>query len=1224
MPTPQDATVTRSLQSAFRSLSDYTRFTTDLPARRRAVREANIRLGAAVATALVDASRPIPPFLGPILAERRAVVQRLAAVRPEDQPSLLLRPLAAITRQRTYAHLRSIDLELSNPDLRGLAEDEDAEEVRQAAQASETAERASVQTRLRREDALRAARRHLVAALLAVRALVRRAPPPTVDASAPAPAGHDRSSASQVEASGAAVNHEAPDPLHPTKPPTGAVAAAVSTAPVPAEAGTAAPSSPRGTTGEAASSGRRELPVASAVPSKCPEQGRDIAREPTAMPKDQNNQPAEDESEAAAGGLPGVERQGAKKPHSQPAEDESEAAAGALPGVEREAAKPPRPGPVSLEPAAAGAQDHHTSGRDRDDVVRRTPPEEPVDWAASRRWPTPAGASTSAAANASKGSWTPAENPAPGRPQPEPVGPDLLGQAGAEHVAAKDTGRTRPRLRTPRPLRGPVRRTRQLVDRFGRPSEIPGGLTTRLRRPAVAALVMAVLLGLLVALPTGAVAGQQIDAARDAIPDLSELEKLRRPERTEVFDRNGTRIAVLRDEQDRVVLSLDEIPPIAQAAFLAAEDERFYQHRGVDWQGIARAAVRNLAAGSTDQGGSTITQQLVRNVYPDLTDRSLARKINEATLAIQLEKESSKPQILEDYMNQVYLGNGYYGVEAASQGYFGRSSKDIKPHEAALLGAIIRAPEGINPRSESETTQQRVKEIRNGVLGNMARLGDITPEESQAAQDQPVEVRERLPQLQYPYFVDYLINQLIGDAPSDNVSKQASDGSGDRRLGTTYEERKRVLFEGGLQITTTLDLPMQRAAESAVESNLPPDSETEAGVGLVSVEPGTGAVRAMVGGRDYQNAKFNYAVQAKRNPGSTFKSFVLAAAIEEGISPESQWEASGWSTPREVCGSPWVVGNYEGRGNGPMTLRRATALSTNGVYARVMEEVCPEKVADMAERLGAAIPEGDRSFPAIALGGTSLTVLDMANSHATLAANGRYHEPTVVERVTKRSTDELLWERDTKGEQRVDPGVAYATTDVLKGVLTGGTATVANIGRPCAGKTGTAQNYSNAWFVGYCPELSTAVWLGNPQGDVQFTIAGDSTVTGGSYPALIWRDFMAEALKDQPVTDFERPAKLPSYRFVPPPPPPPPSTTTPVPDQQPTPGQQPQPAPQPDSPGTTAPPAVTSPPTTNVDGGDGGGDEDGGGGVGVGVDGNRGGDRNVSQATAVVPRVADG
>ncbi|HKE99502.1 MAG TPA: transglycosylase domain-containing protein [Actinomycetes bacterium] len=765
--------------------------------------------------------------------------------------------------------------------------------------------------------------------------------------------------------------------------------------------------------------------------------------------------------------------------------------------------------------------------------------------------------------------------------EPAPVRPAAAVQARERHVRRNARRARREATRAARreaiESKQATRAAAAVVTSLAEPPDEHREGVMRFLRPIAVALVLTALLGGGVALPAGMLLAGRVTAAEAGLPDLGALDKLRRPERTEVFDRYGNRIAVLRDEQDRIVLKLEEIPKLMQDAVISVEDERFYEHKGVDERGIVRAALANLVKGRTAQGGSTITQQLIRNSYPDLKDISLVRKIKEAALAAQLETRTTKHQILEDYLNLVYFGSGYYGVEAASQGYFGKSVKKLMLHEAALLAGIIRSPEGVNPRSTNRTVRERCRQLRNAVIDLMVAQGKVDPQVAARAKAAPVRVKPPRPTAgKYPFFIDYIKQHLLGDPPSDRLSRAKSDRTGDRRLGGSYEERKRALFEGGLKIYTTLDPMMQESAEAAVKNRLPADGRADAG--LVSIDPRTGAIRAMVGGRNYRTAKYNYAWQARRSPGSSFKTFVLATALSEGISPDSLWESSGIPMGTDICGiTDWAPQNYEGSGSGPISLREATARSVNGVYARVMGKVCPEKVAAMAARLGVTIRRADRHAPAIALGGTSVRVIDMASAYSTLASGGIYHRPTAVTKVIRRSTGQLVWEEASKGVRRIPEALAYETTQVLKGVIQAGTAARnGQLGRPAAGKTGTSQNYANAWFVGYTPQLSTAVWIGNPKGEFRFTINQLDHVTGGSFPTMIWHDYMAAALQGAPPEDFPPPADHLTYTFLPPP------STTPgstIPGQPPgPPGQPPGQLPGPGGPNPGPPGQTIEPP----------------------------------------------
>src|SRR6266536_1583429 len=630
----------------------------------------------------------------------------------------------------------------------------------------------------------------------------------------------------------------------------------------------------------------------------------------------------------------------------------------------------------------------------------------------------------------------------------------------------------------------------------------------RFLRPVAGALTLTLLAGALAGLPAAAMLGGSVKAASAGLPDLANLQPLSQPERTQVYDRDGHLIEVLHDEQDRIVVPLTSMPQVLRDAVLAAEDERFYQHHGIDDRGILRALLANLIQGQTVQGSSTITQQLVRNAYPDLRDRSLVRKVKEASLAAQLEERMSKDQILEAYLNRVYFGAGYYGVEAASRGYFGRHVRDLSLAQAATLAGVIREPELSNPRSAPRRALQR----RNTVLQQMGALAMVPPAEAARAARSRLGVRPpRQVGGQYPWFIDALKRQLLDDP----------------RLGHSVAERRRRLYEGGLRIDTTLDPAAQHQAEQAVARWRPASGPD---VALVAVDPRDGAVRAVVGGRDFRRHQFNLAVQGERQAGSAFKPFVLAAALDNGISPDSRWESGGLSG--QICGSPWTVSNYEGKGSGRMSLREATWHSVNGVYARVMARLCPARVVSMAERLGLGVPERQSHAPSIALGAANVSPLGMASAYATLADQGVHQRPVLFTKVSRHGR--TLFENRPEPERRISAALAYQVTDVLKGVVQHGTGTAAAIGRPVAGKTGTTQDYRDAWFVGYTPQLATAVWMGYPGREVPMLDVGGIRVTGGSYPARIWHDFMAAAMAGQPSLDWQRPPGTLGFTVLPP------------------------------------------------------------------------------------------
>jgi penicillin-binding protein 1A len=632
-------------------------------------------------------------------------------------------------------------------------------------------------------------------------------------------------------------------------------------------------------------------------------------------------------------------------------------------------------------------------------------------------------------------------------------------------------------------------------------------------RPVAVAVTLALVAGTAAALPTGMLVASSVKVAAAGLPDIDELKPLRQPERTQIYDRNGGIIEVLHDEQDRIVVPLEQMSERLQQAVIAAEDARFYEHGGVDDRGILRAALNNVLKGDVTQGGSTITQQLVRNAYPDLRERTFDRKVKEAALAAQLEQRYSKQQILEAYLNRVYFGAGYYGVETASRGYFHQHANRLSLAQAASLAAIIREPETANPREDP----RRARALRDSVLTRMVELGMAPAEEAAAAKQRPLKVFEaRRIGGRYPWFVDGLRRQLEQDP----------------RLGTTRDQRVRKLFEGGLRIRTTLDRDLQRFAEDAVRRYVPPGGRQQ--IALIAIDPRNGAVRAVVGGQNYGRNHYNVAVQGRgRQPGSSFKPFVLATALDAGISPDSVWESSGFKKD-DVCGAPWTVANYEGKGGGKISVREATWRSVNGVYARLMERLCPAKVAAMADKLGIHLEGPEAHVPSMALGSVEVRPIDMAAAYGVFATLGEYHPPTFVEKVAHHG--DTVIEDQPQGERRISAALAWQVTDILKGVIAHGTGTAAQIGRPEAGKTGTNQEYRDAWFVGYTPQLVTAVWMGDPKGQTPMRNVGGIRVTGGSYPARVWHDFMAAAMAGQQVLDWPKPPEELTYTVLPPPP----------------------------------------------------------------------------------------
>ena len=547
-------------------------------------------------------------------------------------------------------------------------------------------------------------------------------------------------------------------------------------------------------------------------------------------------------------------------------------------------------------------------------------------------------------------------------------------------------------------------------------------------------------------------------------------------------------LAKLYAEQDRTDVALEKMPQQLRQAVIATEDRRFYEHRGVDPIGTLRAVVVDVLAGEKKQGGSTITQQYAKNAFVT-QEKTLARKIKEALLAQRLERRYSKDEILELYLNTIYFGHGAYGVESASQTYFGKPVDTLDLAESAMLAGVIKSPGRYSPHLEPDAARDR----RNTVLKQMLDQGVIDKTEYEAAVKAPIKVAAlKSTSTVAPYFVEYVKAQLAEEYGAD------------------------ALYRGGLRVRTTLDLPMQRAAEQAVAAYLKKPKDPSAA--LVTLDPRDGRILAMVGGRDFATQQFNVAAQGQgRQPGSAFKPFVLATALQEGVSPEKTFE-SGAQSFTLPDGQTWkVTGASKGR-TGPMRLREATEKSVNSVFARLIMDIGPERVVDTATKLG--IDADLQPVPAIALGGTEqgVTPLEMASAYGTLAAAGKHAAPYSI-RSVRDAAGKVLFEAKPSVEQAIDEKVAYLTTDVLKGVIAKGTGKAAAIGRPAAGKTGTTQKNRDAWFVGYTPELVTAVWVGYPEAQRSM---GDA-IFGGSIPARIWAKFMSKALAKAPKTDFTKP-----------------------------------------------------------------------------------------------------
>ncbi len=620
-------------------------------------------------------------------------------------------------------------------------------------------------------------------------------------------------------------------------------------------------------------------------------------------------------------------------------------------------------------------------------------------------------------------------------------------------------------------------------------------------------LVVVALVGLLLAASVALLAGAAFGFLRagDVAP-VSEIDLNPLSQRSVVLAADGSLLAVLHREENRASVSLGDVPQEVIDTVLAVEDQEFYEHGGMNVRATARALATNVSAGDVLQGGSTITQQLVKNAL--LTPKQdIERKLQEAVLAIRLEDQMTKDQILERYLNTVYFGNGAYGVQAAAEIYFGVDAGELDQGEAAFLAGLIRNPIGYDPFTNPELARER----RDLVVDRLVATGltDATTAEDIKETAVPSE-RRNLDLLPKPedYFVEEVTRRLLDDP----------------RLGPTPNERYNSLFRGGLTVKTTLDPRLQTLAEEAVASVIP-EGQEEFTASVVSVEPGSGAVRALVGGRGFETDKYNIATQGVgQQPGSSFKPFVLATAFEEGISPQATIDGRGpceFDNPGGIP-DPYEVENFEGSSGGVLSLTSATQRSVNCAYVRLGEIVGLDKVVETATRLGITTAlEPDLSLP---LGSREVLPIDMAGAYAAFAADGQHYQPYLVEEVVDQD-GEVLMSGTTEGAQAISESTARQVTEVLEGVVSGGTATRARFAdrRPAAGKTGTTSAYSDAWFVGYVPQLSTAVWMGSPEGNLEMTNVGGIRVTGGSYPARIWQALMGPAMEGQEEIGFPEP-----------------------------------------------------------------------------------------------------
>ena len=632
------------------------------------------------------------------------------------------------------------------------------------------------------------------------------------------------------------------------------------------------------------------------------------------------------------------------------------------------------------------------------------------------------------------------------------------------------------------------------------------------------------LLGIL--LPLGILAvvstvfGMMMAVASD-LPSLTAAQQLRHAQNSVLYDDHGNKLGILTSNENRILIPYTDIAPSMRYAVIAIEDKRFFNNSGVDLRGIARAFVQDLVQQRSAQGGSTIAQQFVKNALQAQGNRTVFQKLREAALAYHLTRKWSKEDILTNYLNSIYFGNGAYGVESAARTYFGRDpnhkgcgetvdrpcAKELQPWESALLAGIIASPSAYDPVAHPVAAKAR----RDLVLKNMLDQGRLTPALYQNAIQQPLWSGALDPprvRTLAPYFTTWVRQQLI-------------DKFGPEKA-----------FEGGLKIKTTLDLDLQNAAEAAISKYLSyPGGPTAS---LVAIDNKTGYVRAMVGGRDYTQQPFNLATQGSRQPGSSFKPFILAQALREGASVNDIWPSRqrDFIVPGTKGKEHFVVNNFEGTYVGARSLGQALTYSDNSVFAAAGIKYGTKKIAKLAERMGIRTPVSHNL--AMTLGGLKQGVspLDMAHAYETFATRGSRitgslgandDGPVGIQWVKRIKDDRYVKKNERKSTRILSPKLADQEVAVMQTVVSQGTAKRAAYGGFAAGKTGTTENYGDAWFIGFTDKMTIAVWVGYPDSNKSMEHDfGGAPVEGGTYPAEIWHDFVVASLDIQKQRDAER------------------------------------------------------------------------------------------------------
>ena len=602
----------------------------------------------------------------------------------------------------------------------------------------------------------------------------------------------------------------------------------------------------------------------------------------------------------------------------------------------------------------------------------------------------------------------------------------------------------------------------------------------------MAALVLVIIAGLMFG---------YIFAAYQSLPEVGN--NMRPAVSSQVFDSQGKLITTLHSDQNRLPIDINKVPKNLQNAFIAAEDNRFYDHIGVDPIGILRAVVTNLTNRGIAQGGSTITQQLAKNAFLS-QDQTLKRKIQEAILALELERKYSKKEILEMYMNQIYFGRGAYGIQTAAHTYFGKDVGDLTLAECAMIAGLPKSPNYYSSSVNEATARKNV------VVGQMEKYGYITPSQAEEAKKSSLDIKQKSTSNttdETAYFIDYVTQEI--------AQKYGDD----------------ALYKDGLKIYTTLDTDKQHAAVQAMR-HLPETHTDDQGLtqpqgAIISIDPKTGHILAMVGGRGQDS--FNRASMAVRQPGSAFKPFVYMTAMEHDMTPDTIME------DKKVEYGGWSPHNADNSYQGRMPLWKALALSVNTVAVQLADKVGPSNVIANAKKLGITtlVEDGspnDDNLASAALGGLTkgVTPLEMAAAYGAFANKGVYIKPTAIVKILDRNGNVLEDNSsDVQKTQVMSEKTAYEMTSMLEGVIARGTGMAASIGRPAAGKTGTTDDNHDAWFIGYTPDIVTAVWVGDDTGSQSL-----GEIYGGTVPAQIWHDYMASAVSGTSADDFDVPAGM--------------------------------------------------------------------------------------------------